>query len=388
MRLHFALILWLTAACSTATEDPPAPGSDSVETGAADTSEPADTPAVDVEPGGDEGQAPDETGVEPPVDTAEADATSPPTDRDCVSECPYDGAAACDGAARLVCTTDASTGCLVWAAPSPCDDGDACTTDSCSGQGECGADPIPGCQEGCEACPDTCVGGKCPICEPGENGCDGAELTQCSADGTQTLTLTTCEAGCEQSADGAVSCKQCEAGAITCLDPQTPATCGDPEAGWTAVAKTCGTSYETCLGGVCKGLLAWSLGDTLEDTLLFFTIHAAACAAVGPLVSVDPHLCWVLDTTNLKQTLTAAAIAASFCDDPELTADDFLPVDGVDEATLFETAGALYACGGGEPGKLVLTATEGQLLGGKAAGFYCMIYDHLSQEVRIVECPE
>lgn len=374
-KLAIALAVACVLACSSESEEPAAPST-------------TDTSAA-----GDSASSADAGGLEPDTGAPEPDVPEPPLPdtSSCVHECPADGAHGCVGADTVTCATEKATGCRVWGPAQPCDDGDGCTEDTCSGAGECSAALIAGCLPGCEECPHECTAdAKCigSVCEPAAQYCDGDTLLGCNEDGTKSTVIATCAQGCESGASGP-QCVQCTEGEVKCEDAATAMVCQPQGAtvDW-ALADACG-SFETCLAGVCKGTLGWSPGDTAEDTLVFFTIHAAACSIMGKPISATPFLCWVLDTSNLKAALDAPGIAGEFCSavaSGTLTEDDFLPVEGASEAELFAEAQALYGCGGSEPGKLVISATAGSIEPGHPLGFYCQVYQAPAGEVRVVPC--
>ncbi len=104
-------------------------------------------------------------------------------------------------------TVLASAGCSVNA---DCDDGDACTTDVCSG-GTCSNTPID-CDDGDPCTSDTCSGGACvndplPSC-CGDGTCDaGEDSCNCPADcGNPPGSETNCSDGIDEDCDGATDC--------------------------------------------------------------------------------------------------------------------------------------------------------------------------------------
>ncbi|MSP93482.1 MAG: hypothetical protein EXR79_17105, partial [Myxococcales bacterium] len=155
-----------------------------------------------------------------------------------------------------------------------CDDGKACTKDSCAGKDGCKHEDLGG--EPCDAdgslCTenDSCVAGACA---PGaKKGCDDKNLctqdacepakgcTQvvddgkpCDADGTACTTGDVCQGGA------------CQKGALAVCDDGNPCTVDkcDPKSGQCVTSAeddgipcddgTKCTSKDACLGGVCKG---------------------------------------------------------------------------------------------------------------------------------------
>lgn len=109
-----------------------------------------------------------------------------------------------DGNACTADSCDAGSGCVNT--PVNCDDGDACTADSCdSGTGACVNDPITPC----------CGNGSC---ESGENQCN------CSADcGTPPAGESNCADGVDNDCDGATDCNDSDCSA----DPNCASFCGD-----------------------------------------------------------------------------------------------------------------------------------------------------------------
>ena len=386
-RLFCCLLMLHALSCTEETTDPPAQsgadvgGGPETTAGFPDSGAPAADQGTTTDPPDSEDAS--EKDVEPPDAGAPTPETGSAADvpKDCTDTCPYADAQGCDGAAVVVCALDDDTGCLKWLPPVPCDDGLACTQDACKGAGVCYATSIPNCQTGCEACPYECKAGKCVTCKPGETQCQDDTMTQCTADGTTMALVSSCPSGCTVGPQGA-ECAQCPAGESTCLNAQTAALCLDPIAGWTTDA--CMGSFEKCVDGECIGILAWSVGDDEADTQVWLMLHAAACA-MNP-----PGLCWLMDTTNLKTTLSVAALATWFCGQATeglLSANDFLPVESFSETDLFETALGLLACGGGEE-TLSIDSTEGMLAPGKPLGEYCM--SHVAgpvATVQVAECP-
>ncbi len=195
-----------------------------------------------------------------------------PTTGTCVSSQIADGNPCDDGS---VCSQkDTCTGGECVGQKIVCDDGNACTIDSCDGKSGCQAVPGPGgCSDG-NACTsgDTCQGGACV--PGGASSCD--DDNPCTTDSCTPI------AGCSHSSSGGNcnddnactsgdACKNgaCLGTAVVCNDSNlcTNDSC-DTQAGCQFVnnAALCSdgnvcTTDDVCQGGKCLGLLVIDCND-------------------------------------------------------------------------------------------------------------------------------
>jgi hypothetical protein len=162
-----------------------------------------------------------------------------------------------------------------------------------------------------ETCADACVDAACVevVCAAGESFCDGDTLRTCNADGTASTATKDCPAGCLPTLGGA-DCQQCEAGTKGCTEAGHAWQCVHPTQPPAETA--CAPGLEACVAGGCAGLLAWTIGDTETDAMLWLAIHTAACALDGAAAGAD-HLCWAIDTTKLQAPITAAGFNGWLC---------------------------------------------------------------------------
>ncbi len=346
-------------------------------------------------------------GPETAGEVATPDVKQPSETSACATNaCPSVGATACDGSTRLECVAG-SDSCLDWK-QTACNDGDPCTKDACDG-GKCTTVFIPSCVtcapgatrcaadapviETCQPdkstwkkdgtlCQGACAAGKCVSCAPGKDLCDKDVLTSCGPDGETMTPVETCTKGCLAGPTGA-ACAKCVAAKVGCASLEQIGVCQDPVVGYTATA-TCSKGVEACMSGACKGVLSWTSGDTQDDALLWFAIHAAACFAKPS--RAPTRLCWVLDTTKLPLALDVTALLTWFCGGVTggtLTASDFLESDGLSAEQLFTASKDLFGCA---PDAVDLDLGTGLAIG-SPLGALCMSRDNKKKIVQVAPCP-
>lgn len=181
----------------------------------------------------------------------------------------YAAAVNCDdGDACTTDSCDAATGCKHAAGALSCDDGNVCTTDSCDVKQGCAHAPAPagGCEDG-SACTtaDACAGGKCVgktadcddknVCTTDscndKTGCKHTDLDGevCNADDNACTALDTCKGGVCKAGEAKIckdqgSCVEvgCDAGSGKCTFKAKDGACDDSD--------PC-TSGDLCKDGVC-----------------------------------------------------------------------------------------------------------------------------------------
>lgn len=235
-----------------------------------------------------------------------------------------------------------------------------------------------------ETCAEACVDGACValVCVPNVQFCDGDTLRACNAQGTAATVSMECTGGCEESATGA-ACLLCEAGTKGCKDSGTAWECVHPTEPPTETV--CASGLEACVAGGCAGLLAWTVGDTAEDAMLWLAIHTGACALDGADAGAD-LLCWAVDTTKLQAAITAEGFATWLCGGVAggtLSPADFLPVGAHSVEQIFDAA--LAAAGCGVP--VALELPVGGLQPGHPIGDLCEGYVQATGKVTIAPCP-
>ncbi len=180
----------------------------------------------------------------------------------------------CGGATG--CSHEQIAGCVPCATAADCEDGNACTVDTCT-SGVCAPAPVPGCEpcatagdcagDGNACTVETCTDGVCS--RPVTAGCEPcASATDCASDGNA-CTVETCTdgvcsrpvtAGCEPCATAG----DCAGDGNACtVETCTDGVCGRPA---TAGCEPCATpsdcagddnacTIETCTSSVCGALL-------------------------------------------------------------------------------------------------------------------------------------
>jgi hypothetical protein len=172
-----------------------------------------------------------------------------------------------------------------------CNDGNACTTDSCGATTGCAHAPIPGCAactsasqcgDGNPCTADACVGGTCTY-TPVANGASCNDTNACN--GTETCQSGTCRAGTPLACNDGNAC--------------TTDTCS-PAVGcvFTANTSPCADDGNVCTNDVCGGGscthppkangLACGDGNLCNGTE---TCQAGSCAAGSPLACSDDDAC-------------------------------------------------------------------------------------------------
>ncbi|MFT7624489.1 MAG: hypothetical protein ACI9WU_003677 [Myxococcota bacterium] len=322
---------------------------------------PAETPAADttfsVEDVGEQADAVAPTDTKPAPDAGKdpvldvgKDTAVPPVDG-CIDGCPEEGFASCGSDGLLRICEVAADGCLDFGAPDDCDDADPCTTDACE-DAQCTHTSIQDC---CEPdCPE-------PICDAGTTFCSEGQGFQCSADGMQQSGLGPC----------------CEPNVSVCLSADVAQSC--PSGPHGLVQTDCG-SFETCLQGGCVEVLAWSPGDTEEDTQIFFLIHAAICSLMAP---ADDGVCFAIDSTQLQWSLDTPGLTTFWCDG-DFGPGDVLPYGNWSEDDVSAAVDALIPCGGSTPA-LDFAAAGGSLPVGGTANAACIGYS--DGTVTVGPCP-
>ena len=148
--------------------------------------------------------------------------------------CPLAGAIKCVDSQVVNCAAVQNTSCLEWGPPEPCDDGNLCTTDECSGTAGC-LHSLMLCDDGDACTLDTCEAGG--FCQHAPVSCDDANA--CTTDACSSA------GNCQHSAQSCDDKDACTADAC------------DPVAGCQHVAATdccllaLGASCPEDMGFVC-----------------------------------------------------------------------------------------------------------------------------------------
>jgi len=149
------------------------------------------------------------------------------------------------------CSVDGGAGCKPW----------ICTpgTSDCSASGEsvklCAQDGLSIASEiDCAADGQRCYLGECKpkACEPGSTFCQGSELRDCAANGTQSTLRTACPSGqyCD-STTLACAFQKCTSGAPLC-DGERATRCNAAGSGPVADGTDCAADGRACFNGECR----------------------------------------------------------------------------------------------------------------------------------------
>ena len=196
--------------------------------------------------------------------------------------------------------------------PTPCDDANPCTTDSCDKQKGCQTTANGGtCTDG-DACTsgDGCVGGACKA--QGKTLCD--DSNPCTTDtcdkqkGCQTVpNAEICDDGDACSKDDLCVLGACKgAGIVTCDDsnPCTKESC-DKQQGCQSVANDAScddgdlcTTGDVCSGGACKGAGAFKCDDNNPCTTDSCQMPQGCLALPNSVPCDDGNLCTTSDVCS------------------------------------------------------------------------------------------